>query len=149
MMRSKTLAAVAGLLLLCQPRLAVAEEQAPSDQLRALLDEVWEFGLVESPTFATSLGDRRFNDRLAKVSPADSARRHEQNKTFAKRLAAIDRKGLTPAEQVNFDMMARQLRDDAAEFEFKSYLTPIDCRSGFHIEFPELRRDVPLGTVED
>ena len=149
MMRSKALAAVVGLFLLSQPRLAVAEEPTPSAQLTALLDEIWEFGLVESPTFATSLGDRRFNDRLAKVSPADSARRYEQSKKFAARLAQIDRAELAAAEQVNYDMLARQLRDDAAEFEFKSHLTPIDCRSGFHIEFPELRRDVPLDTVAD
>jgi uncharacterized protein (DUF885 family) len=149
MMRWKLFLAVAGLLLLSQPPSGSAAELKAGEQLTALLDEIWEFGLVESPTFATTIGDRRFNDRLAKISPADSARRYEQNKAFAKRLAAIDREGLTPAERVNFDMMARQLRDDAAEFEFKSFLTPIDCRSGFHIEFPELRRDVPLETVED
>jgi uncharacterized protein (DUF885 family) len=149
MPRIKTLFILWGAILLAGAAAAHANDSEARSPLAELLADIWEFGLQENPTFATSLGDRRFNDRLAKVSPADSQRRYEQSKKFADRLAEIDRGALSAADQVNYDMIARQLRDDAAEFEFKSHLTPIDCRSGFHIEFPELRRDVPLDTVED
>jgi len=40
-------------------------------------------------------------------------------------------------------------RDAIAEYEFQSHLMPLTNRSGFHIEFPELPREVPLVTVRD
>src|SRR5262245_33489819 len=118
--------------------------QDGSAQLASLLDDMWEFRLDEDPLFATSVGDHRANDRLPQVSVADSARRDEQNRAFQRRLESIDRAALAPRDQVNYDIVARELREDIAEFDFQSHLIPITNRSGFHIEFPELRRDVPL-----
>jgi uncharacterized protein (DUF885 family) len=141
------------LLLSAVPfRAADAQDAAAQDarsQFAKLLDDMWEYALVESPLFATSVGDHRFDDQLGKVSVADSARRNKQDRDFQQRLAAIDRAALSAADQVNHDILARQLREDLAEFDFESYLTPITNRSGFHIEFPELRREAPLVTVAD
>jgi uncharacterized protein (DUF885 family) len=141
------------LLLTAAPfRTAAAQDGATQDagqRFAALLDDMWEYALVESPLFATSVGDHRFDDQLGKVSVADSERRNKQDREFQRRLEAIDRTALTAANRVNYDILARQLREDLAEFEFKSYLIPITNRSGFHIEFPELRRETPLATVED
>ena len=126
-----------------------ADHEAAGQGLKTLLDDMWEYRLEEDPLFATSVGDHRFNDRLPKVSPADSQRRHEQDGKFSARLAEIDRAGLSAADQVNYDILARELREDMAEFKFQSHLTPITHRSGFHVEFPELRRETPLATVKD
>lgn len=119
------------------------------DAFVKLYTEMWEFALNEDPLFATSVGDHRANDELPAVSLADSERRNAQDRAFQKQLAAIDRAALSPTNQVNYNILARQLREDIAEYEFLSHLTPISNRSGFHIEFPELRRDVPLVTVQD
>jgi uncharacterized protein (DUF885 family) len=126
---------------------AVADEA--DDAFVKLYTDMWEYALNEDPLFATSVGDHRANDKLPLVSLADSARRNAQDRTFQQRLEAIDRNALSPTNQVNYDILARQLREDIAEFQFQSHLTPISNRSGFHIEFPELRRDVPLVTVRD
>jgi uncharacterized protein (DUF885 family) len=126
---------------------AVADEA--DDAFVKLYTDMWEYALNEDPLFATSVGDHRANDKLPLVSLADSARRNAQDRTFQQRLEAIDRNALSPTNQVNYDILARQLREDIAEFQFQSHLTPISNRSGFHIEFPELRRDVPLITVRD
>jgi uncharacterized protein (DUF885 family) len=64
-------------------------------------------------------------------------------------LEAIDGGELSSADRVNHGLLARQLREDIAEYEFQSHLTPITHRSGFHVEFPELRREVPLVTTKD
>jgi uncharacterized protein (DUF885 family) len=126
-----------------------AADGAAGRELAALIDAMWEYRVAEDPLFATSVGDHRFNDRLPKVSLADSQRRHEQDRAFRDELRAIDRAALDAADQVNYDILARQLDEDVAEYEFQSHLTPITHRSGFHVEFPELRREVPLATVED
>jgi uncharacterized protein (DUF885 family) len=56
---------------------------------------------------------------------------------------------LKPADQINYDIFASLKRDQIAEYGFESHLTPITGRTGFHISFPELGRDVPLNTVRD
>ena len=35
----------------------------PTKQLYALFDSEWEYSLKESPTFASYLGDKRYNDK--------------------------------------------------------------------------------------
>ena len=115
----------------------------------ALVDDIWQFDLREDPLFATSTGEHRYNDRLPQVSVADSERRQLQRAQFMSRLEKIERGQLSPTQQLNFDILRRQLADDLAEFEFRSYLIPITQREGFHIGFPQLPKDVPLKTVQD
>ena len=126
-----------------------ATAQSEGQQLQTLIDEIWDNDMRESPLFATSTGDHRFNDQLPKVSLADSKRRNEQQKQFLARARQLDREQLSPVEQINYDILLRGLRDDVTEFEFQSYLIPITQRSGFHVEFPQLPQDVPLVTVKD
>jgi uncharacterized protein (DUF885 family) len=120
-----------------------------SEQFQALLDDSWEFGLVENPLFATEVGDHRADDKLPKVSLADSQRRHAASRKFLERLEAIDRSQLMLAEQVNYDIFGRDLREGLQEYEFLTHLMPVSDRWGFHIEFPELPRNLSFKTAED
>src|SRR4051812_34849477 len=42
--------------------------------LHAFFDSEWEYGLEQSPLFASFLGDRRWNDKLGDASLAASAK---------------------------------------------------------------------------
>ena len=123
--------------------------ESADDQFAALVEEIWQYDLQENPLFATLTGDHRYNDRLPIVSLADSKRRNQAKQGFSAKVAAVDRKQLSSAEQLNYDILRRQLRDDLAEFDFLRYLLPITQRGGFHINFPELPKDVPLKTLAD
>ena len=143
-------------LLVISPSDSIAENATPEDslnkqqqQLGELLDDAWEVGMKESPTWATRVGDHRFNDKLAAVSLADSKRRNKSTREFLKRLEAIDREELPRSDQVNYDIYRRELNDSIREFDFGSFRIPITNRSGFHINFPELSKNVPLKTVRD
>jgi uncharacterized protein (DUF885 family) len=72
----------------------LAANAAPADDFQALLDESWEWQLVQSPVFASSLGDRRFNDKWADLSIEAIETRHQQRQDFLDRLRAIDASGL-------------------------------------------------------
>jgi uncharacterized protein (DUF885 family) len=129
--------------------LGVSLARAESPKLAAIQNEYWEFRLRESPLFATSTGDSRYNDQLGKVSVADSERRNEAYQGFLARLEEMDPRPLTEEEQINQSILQRHLRDTIAEYRFGDYLMPITQRSGFYLEFPELRRDVPLDNHKD
>ena len=62
------------------------------------------------------------------MSLADCERRNAATREFVKRLEAIDRSQLTPAEQVNYDIFARREREELEEFEFETHLMPISDR---------------------
>jgi uncharacterized protein (DUF885 family) len=126
-----------------------AAEPTASDQFAALLDDSWEFDLREDPLFATDVGDHRYDDQLPKVSLADADRRFAARQDFLARLEAIDRAALTPADQMNYDVFGRGLRDQIREHALKFHLMPINDRWGFHIEFPQLPRKLSLTTVAD
>jgi uncharacterized protein (DUF885 family) len=126
----------------------VAAESA-SEQFATLLDDAWQIQLKENPLFATETGDHRYDDQLPKVSLADSKRRNAASRDFVKRLEVIDRSQLTPAEQISYDIFARREREDLAEFDFDTHLMPVSDRYGFHIEFPELPRNLNFKTVKD
>lgn len=146
--RTWTPTALAGIVLLTA--LAGVSLAAEADQqLNDLLDEAWEFALRENPLLATKAGDERYNDRLPRVSLADVQRRGQIGRDFFDRLQAIDRDALEDDNRVSYEIFARKLRDQLAEIEFKSYLTPITNRSGFHTELPELGKNVPLNSTRD
>jgi uncharacterized protein (DUF885 family) len=131
------------------PIAVVNAEPAANKQLAELFHESWEFTLKEDPLFATQTGDARYNDRLPSETLADQQRRLAADRKFLARLEAIPRDSLSRADQINYDIFGRLRRDAIAECEFQSYLTPITNRSGFHISFPELPREVPLSTKRD
>jgi uncharacterized protein (DUF885 family) len=132
----------------CQGGMLRADETA-SEPFTRLLNESWEFTLREDPLFATDTGDHRYDDKLPKISLADARRRNAAWREYLKRFEAIDRDALGPADQVNYDIFGRELRDSLREFEFQTYLMPISDRWGFHIDYPELPRNLSFATTSD
>ncbi len=126
-----------------------ASAQSASDRLRTLFDQRWENSLRESPLLATSMGDRRFNDRLPEVGLAAERRRADSTRVFLTRLRAIPRDSLTRAEQINRDIAERGMRESLESSELGGFLIPITNREGFHTGFPELHQRTPLRTLED
>ena len=142
-LRSWILAAV--LAVIAVPAFALS----PSESLKQLIDEEWAWRLRDNPTFATTVGDYRYNDRLTSVTVADYGRREKESRAFLERLEAIDRSRLADAERLNYDLFRRSLRDRIGEYEFKTYLLPITNREGFHTDFPQLADNVPLDDARD
>jgi uncharacterized protein (DUF885 family) len=130
-------------------RAVPAAEPNSNEQFAALLKDAWEFRLREDPLFATETGDHRYDDKLPKISLADENRRNAAQRDFLARLRKIDHESLAPRNQVNYDIFARVLRENIQEHAFQSYLMPITDRWGFHVEFPELPRNMPLSTTRD
>jgi len=102
----------------------------PTEDFQALLDENWEWQLSENPVRASRLGDRRFNDQWPDMSLEAIERRFEDQKTFLRRLRAIDSSALSEADALNYDLFRRQLEDSIDGQQFNSHLMPMSQRGG-------------------
>ncbi len=91
-----------------------------------LFDEVWENTLRENPTFASSLGDKRYNDKWGDNSLAAYERRHKENIATLARLNKIDRSELSVSDQLNYDLFQKDYEKSIESFKFKGYLLPIN-----------------------
>lgn len=137
---------LASILALSQP---AAGEEVASEQLQKLFDDAWQFDLREDPLFATQAGDHRYDDRLPRVKEADWTRRLEKEREFVEKLGQIDARQLNARERTSYEIFSRLRRDQIAEYEFRTFLTPITNRSGFHLEFPELAKNLQFRNVRD
>ena len=106
---------------------ANADDTADFD---TLLAEFWESQMVNFPTFASSLGDRRFNDQWTDQSFNAIADRQAERREFLRRLYAIDSKTLSDSNQLNYDLFRRDLQSDVDAHQFRGYLIPFSHRGG-------------------
>src|SRR5437763_444699 len=67
----------------------------PGIALHSLFDAEWDYGLQQNPLFASTLGDRRWNDKLPDASLAAAETDFSHTQETLKKLAAIDRAALT------------------------------------------------------
>jgi uncharacterized protein (DUF885 family) len=144
-------AAPAGAQRRAAPTRAGGVATRDADSARALgrlFDDEWEWTMRENPTFASTLGDRRYNDRWEDVSLENVERAHRHRLETLKRLQAIDRRQLSPADQLNYDLFGKDLTGDIEQHKFRLYLLPVNQRGGVQTvdELTELLR---FQTVKD
>jgi uncharacterized protein (DUF885 family) len=82
-------------------------------RLREVADSFWDRYLELAPTFATILGDRRFDDRLEDVTPAATAARIVWLDHVAGQARAIDEARLSPSERVTRQMLLDEVEGQA------------------------------------
>ena len=102
----------------------------PAGDFAALLDEVWQWRLAAYPTFASDLGDKRYNDRWEDLSLDAIERRQDELREFLRRLYLIDRTALDEDGKLNYELFRRDLQNTVDEAGFKGYLMPFDHRGG-------------------
>ena len=128
--------------------LAATAHAGPAEDFAALLDEHWEWRLAEYPTFASQLGDRRYNDRWTDLSLEAIERRHDQMRALLRGVYAIDRSALSEDDQLNYELFRRSLQDDVDELQFNRHLMPLHHRGGVQ-NLDNTTNSIPLATVRD
>jgi len=130
----------------------------PSAALGTLLAEDWEHHLSRSPTYASVLGDRRWNDRWDDLSLAGLEADHQHDVAFLEKLGKLTRGALSDADRLNAELTAREHRErieaDALGLQFLplNHLRGLPESPG---EFPgvqnagQLASELRFTTVED
>jgi uncharacterized protein (DUF885 family) len=139
------LVAVAGVSLCAEKGDRVAERVAAQN---AIFEEQYETDLRNFPERATSYGDYRYNDKLADYSLAAIAERHQTDRAFLAKLAAISTAGFADQDQLSHDLMVRVLQQRVADFDLKEYEMPVNQQNGIHTSLADLPLSVPLDSVK-
>jgi uncharacterized protein (DUF885 family) len=77
-------------------------------RLHALFDREWQWELEQSPLLASTLGDRRWNDRWDDLSVNAIAARVEHRRAALAEVSAIPRARLSPDDQTHYDVFRYQ-----------------------------------------
>jgi uncharacterized protein (DUF885 family) len=117
--------------------------------LNSLFQDYWEDRLKHDPEFASSLGDKRYNDQISDytVKAANDKLAREMN--FMLQLAAIDPAGFSEQETTSRDLLLRKFADDQEEAEFKEWEMPVNQMTGIQTTYPQLAAQLSFTAVKD
>ncbi|HYK50285.1 MAG TPA: DUF885 family protein [Terriglobales bacterium] len=126
-----------------------ADIEARLAKLQSLFDEEWQYELRSDPESATSLGDKRYNDRLSDHSPQFHQSDVETKRKFLAQFEAIDPAGLSAQDALSRDLMVRNLREEIEGARFKPWEMPVNQMGGPHLNLLELLSLTPFNDVHD
>jgi len=131
--------------LLLVPALAFAlSAPVPSTRLATLVDDYWEWSMRQSPTWATYLGDHRFDDRLEDMGPRGRAEQRGGLQRFQAELARIDPATLPAADRVTHRVLADTLSTALEGLEVRAYQYAVNQLDGPQVGLLELANFHPL-----
>lgn len=131
------------------PQAPAASVEANRKALNQIFKDYWEDNLAHSPEFASTLGDKRFNDRISDYSVKAYNDSLAREQAFLTRLAAIDTPGLTDQEKISRDLLLRQFAEDMEAAEFKEWEMPITQMGGIYTTYPQLVAQLSFTDVKD
>jgi len=127
-------------------------EPAASD-LNALVEEYFDRVLELNPLYATSIGDYRFNDRMANtLSPEYLQNSEALDREYLERVLAIEPEQLTGQDRLTYDTFRWSREMDVAGYRFSGYLQPINQFYSITNTFVQLGSGAnvhPFKTVKD
>lgn len=135
--------------LCAQPAAAAASLDDRRKALNEVFKDYWEDVLKHAPEFASTLGDKRYNDQLDDRSVKAYNEGLEREQLMLARLAAIDPSGFTEQENISRELLLRRLAEDQEAADFKEWEMPVDQMGGIHTEFPQLAAKLTFETVKD
>jgi len=141
--------AVAALLVLCA---AASAQQSPAIDAAKTLHDLfaaeWDYQMEQRPTWASSLGDRRWNDRWSDSSLDAIYQRHNHDIATLTKLTKIDRAALSPSDQLNYDLFKKDYENDIEDFQYRWYLLPLNQLGGVHT-VNQLAETLRFDTLKD
>ena len=116
-----------------------AAPASPEDNRKALnqiFEDYWQDNLEHSPEFASTLGDKRYNDQITDYSVKAYNLGLEREQKFLLRLAAIDPAGLSDQEKISRELLLREFAEDEEAADFKEWEMPINQMDGIQVTYP-------------
>jgi uncharacterized protein (DUF885 family) len=127
---------------------ALATPESATSELHALFDDAWEREMRDDPVRASDVGDHRYDALWPDLSSSAIEQRHAADIVTLARLQRINRKLLSPAEQLNYDLFAYQYQRRIRAHPFKPWLYEPRARDGVQT-LSATAEELPFATVAD
>jgi uncharacterized protein (DUF885 family) len=98
--------------------------------LEAVIADHWEYSMRWAPTWATTLGDHRYDDQLAPRDAASIARMRSERDALLARLEAIAALRLGDSDRVTYELLRGRLEADKAQDVCKFHEWLVDSSGG-------------------
>lgn len=131
----------------CPAGTTAAGENATTRALHALFDEEWEHDLAESPIWASSIGDRRYDTKWDDVSLAAQARREAHERQVLQKISRIARADLSKSDALSYDVFRYKYEIAVEGQPFRLYLFALNQRGGLQTA-DELADELPFGSAK-
>ncbi|MBC8554628.1 MAG: DUF885 domain-containing protein [Candidatus Brocadiales bacterium] len=118
-------------------------------ELNDLLKNYWEYILEQMPTFATYIGDHRYNSRLEDLSEAAINKQADHFKGLLDEAEKIDENLLTDNNKLNLHLIKKSISNQIMMHKFKTHYIPLDQMQGPHLDFPQIIEFHPFRTEKD
>ncbi len=119
-----------------------------ADTLHQMFASEWDYWMEQYPTWASSLGDRRWNDRWEDRSLEAIEKRYRHNIEVLARLNAIDRESLSASDRLNFDLFLRDYQIEIEGHAYRRDLIPLNQLGGVQTA-DELADALRFETIKD
>ena len=131
------------------PMAADAVAGVKSNALADVLYDHWDWTLQQSPEWATTLGDHRFDDEIALRSRLALTDAREMRREFLNRAHGIDRGSLNDADKLTRSLFVQELESDIASevCEFEKWL--LSASNNPIAQFNYLPKQHPLVSAKD
>jgi uncharacterized protein (DUF885 family) len=146
------LALVPGVLHASQLTPGVTQNLPLRDRLRtlnAIFSDYWEDHLKHNPEFASSIGDKRYNDQLSDYSVEAYNESLARGRAFLNRLGEVDTAGMSDQEQLSKEVLVRQLIENQEAARFKPWEMPVTQFEGLQIDLPQLVPQLTFTSAKD
>ena len=127
---------------------AQLSSENPTERLHQLFEENWQQTLRDHPTWASLMGDRRYNRLWPDVSLTAIERRQQQHLQVLQRLDEIDPSALSPADRLNYSLFRKEQELQQEGYQYGWHLLPLTHRGGIQTT-NELADSLPFDTLQD
>jgi uncharacterized protein (DUF885 family) len=119
-----------------------------TSSLAELADEYWQAYLAFSPVSATSIGDRRFDDRMDDLSPEAINTQRRRLAAFRDKAEAIEPGALDGADLVTRSALIAQVSSDLAALETGLEEWTVDPLEGLQVVALDMEAIQPVSTLD-
>jgi uncharacterized protein (DUF885 family) len=128
---------------------AASSSEDRAKALHSIFHDYWEQTLKRQPEFASTLGDKRYNDQISDYSVKAINDWLAVEQEMLLKLAGIDPAGLPEQDQVSRELLIHDLTEDQEGAEFKSWEMPINQMGGIYATYPQLVAQLSFTTAKD
>ena len=120
-----------------------------STALKNLVATYWNYSLEQSPIFASSLGIKSADGKLADVTLEAQQKNAQQAMLFLQKLNIIPTQNLSASEKAEHGILRRTLEEIIEAEKYPHRALNFTNRSGWHQNFASMANNLPFRTQSD